>query len=157
MTEPKPPNKRVVSKPKYVAYLAQKVTLTTVSSTILVCGMMLILCAFLRMGRTLDSTRIGWNTNVFNMLCCALGGWLLLRYGMALDNRTDEIEPVLPSTRENVKQLPAEETLVRASTEPTQQQEKVLLRAATAGAETPPEQLLRPDAPKQYKSPENGT
>lgn len=40
--------------------------------------------------------------------------------------------------------LPAVDSLVRASSKPTQAQETILLRAASEGHETPPEQLVRP-------------
>ncbi len=42
-----------------------------------------------------------------------------------------------------ISHLPAHDSLVRASSEPTQAQESVLLRAAAEGVETPPEQLVR--------------
>jgi hypothetical protein len=56
--------------------------------------------------------------------------------------KLEEVELLTPQA---VQQLPTEETLVRASSEPAQAQEKVLLRAATGAEETPPEQLLRAD------------
>ena len=48
-----------------------------------------------------------------------------------------------PPTNTNNADLPAHQTLVRASSEPLQTQEAVLLRAATEGMETPPEEMLR--------------
>lgn len=50
---------------------------------------------------------------------------------------------VIPLTRVNTADLPAPEILVRASSEPPQAQESMLLRAAAEGQETPPEQLVR--------------
>ena len=58
----------------------------------------------------------------------------------------EQIEEVGLLTSEKIGQLLAEETLVRAATEPTPEPEKVLLRAATNTEETPPEQLLRPSS-----------
>ncbi len=51
---------------------------------------------------------------------------------------------VVPLTRANTADLPAPESLVRASSEPRQEQEAVLLRAAARSVGTPPEQLVRP-------------
>ena len=53
------------------------------------------------------------------------------------------IDPGVPLTRANTADMPAPDTLVRASTEPLQAQQSVLLRAAAEGQETPPEQLVR--------------
>ena len=52
------------------------------------------------------------------------------------------IHPGIPLTRANTADLPIRQTLVRASSEPEQAQEAVLLRAAE-GQGTPPEQLMR--------------
>ena len=54
------------------------------------------------------------------------------------------IHPGIPLTRANTANLPAPNSLVRASVEPQQAQEAVLLRAAAEGVDTPPEQLVRP-------------
>jgi hypothetical protein len=51
---------------------------------------------------------------------------------------------IVPLTRANTAHLPAPDSLVRASAEPVQEQQAVLLRAAIQGMETPPEQLVRP-------------
>ena len=48
-----------------------------------------------------------------------------------------------PLTRANTADLPAPDTLVRASSEPMQAQQAVLLRAAAEGQETPQEEMLR--------------
>ena len=53
------------------------------------------------------------------------------------------IDPGVPFTHANTAHLPSGESLVRASSEPMQAQQAVLLRAAAEGQETPPEQLVR--------------
>ncbi len=53
---------------------------------------------------------------------------------------------VAPLTRANTADLPAPTSLVRASQEPTQAQEGILLRAAMEGQEKREEQLLRASA-----------
>ena len=53
------------------------------------------------------------------------------------------MEVGVPLTRANTADLPAPDSLVRASSEPMQAQEDVLLRAAATGNDTPPEEMLR--------------
>lgn len=77
-------------------------------------------------------------------LFLGLGTWGLIWGGNSLYRTYDEREEVAPHTRPKPEQLPAKEILLRASTEPTEEQEKVLLRAAMTSEDTPPEQLLRP-------------
>jgi hypothetical protein len=57
--------------------------------------------------------------------------------------KASQMEPVVPLTRANTAGLPAPESLVRASQEPAQEQQAVLLRAATQTQERHEEQLLR--------------
>ena len=57
--------------------------------------------------------------------------------------RAQKIPVSAPITRANTAHLPAIDTLVRASTEPTQTQKAVLLRPALEKAERHEEQLLR--------------
>jgi hypothetical protein len=54
-----------------------------------------------------------------------------------------EIDIGVPFTRANTADLPPADSLVRASDEPLQEQNSVLLRAATHGPETRPEELVR--------------
>lgn len=67
--------------------------------------------------------------------CCALTGRAMNKRAVRRDT--------LPLTHVNTADLPAVDSLVRASSEPLQAQEGVLLRAAAEGQETPPEQLVR--------------
>lgn len=57
-----------------------------------------------------------------------------------------EPQNMLPFTRANTAALPAPDSLVRASEQPQQAQESVLLRAVAQGVETPSEQLVRASA-----------
>jgi two-component sensor histidine kinase len=50
---------------------------------------------------------------------------------------------IVPLARASAADLPALNSLVRASEEPRQEQQSMLLRAAAHGQETPPEQLVR--------------
>ena len=69
--------------------------------------------------------------------------FLIGRRGMRSIERAVHIDAGIPLTRANTADLSAPDSLVRASSEPLQAQEAVLLRAATEGQETPPEQLVR--------------
>ncbi len=62
--------------------------------------------------------------------------------------KAHQLELVVPLTRKSAEQLPAEESLVRASSEPPDVQEEVLLRAAGSEPYTPPEELLRASRPE---------
>lgn len=70
-------------------------------------------------------------------------GIFLLWAGTAIFKNAKEIAPVALITRHNTGQLPAVETLVRASDIPLSQQQAELLRAAPQGKKTPAEELLR--------------
>jgi len=54
-----------------------------------------------------------------------------------------KIDIGIPLTRSNTADLPAVDSLVRASQEPTDKQADVLVRPITDVQSTPPEQLLR--------------
>ena len=75
----------------------------------------------------------------------ALFATMTLCYRTAIKclHKAEEINPGIPITRANSADLSASESLVRASTEPTQAQQAVLLRAAAEGVDTPPEEMLR--------------
>lgn len=57
--------------------------------------------------------------------------------------RAKSIDPGVPLTRANTGDLPASDSLVRASEEPLQAQQNILLRAATETLESQEEELLR--------------
>ena len=69
-------------------------------------------------------------------------------YSSILFKEARMLDPGIPFTQVNTANLPAEETLVRASVEPIQQQQAVLLRGAIHSDTTPAEQLVRPAAGK---------
>lgn len=68
---------------------------------------------------------------------------LLAMAGLKLFKRIGTEIPFTPITPENTHLLPAAESLVRPSTPPPQSQTTELLRAVSASAETPQDQLLR--------------
>jgi len=63
---------------------------------------------------------------------------MLIKKAQALNDN------VVPITRANTADLPADESLVRASQEPVQEDQSILLRSAADTNQTPADQLLRP-------------
>ncbi len=73
--------------------------------------------------------------------CLAFGGG----WGAFLSvKRVRKIDPGIPVSRISADTLPVEESLVRASEEPVQEQQALLLRGTIDNLETPIDQLLRP-------------
>jgi hypothetical protein len=145
MTEQKQSKKRVVSKSKYGLYLMGKTWLGYVSIVLSIVGSLFILftvwCAMIAY---VNYGTVQFASAIVDLLVCGFVSAMLVAGATAASRVVGKIEPVLPETRQNIQQLPTEETLLRASQEPTEGQEKVLLRAAITTTETPPEQLLRP-------------
>ncbi len=82
----------------------------------------------------------------FNSFLLVMFGWStyeLSTFGCDLLKKATCLDPGVPFTRANTADLPAPESLVRASEEPMQVQEAVLLRATMEGQERHEEQLLR--------------
>ena len=70
-------------------------------------------------------------------------GWFILSLAKYIFSEMRAIDPGIPITPANIGNLPTDESLVRASQEPEQLQQSVLLRA-TQSNNTPSEELLRP-------------
>ncbi len=66
-----------------------------------------------------------------------------IRAYKAAENRANQINLGVPLTRFNTADLPAPDSLVRASSEPMQAQQAVLLRAAAEGQDRHEEELVR--------------
>src|SRR5579871_4548335 len=85
--------------------------------------------------------------NPFDLAIPLVVGWLsilLLLHSKSMFVKATAIDPVKAITDRSVHLLPLQDTLVRGSEEPPVAQSDILLRAATWGPETPPEQPLRP-------------
>jgi hypothetical protein len=153
MTEPKPQKKRLVTLKEYLRNRATKVWLRSSGLVLIVSGVVVGVIFVLgqiwyALTEILKGTQDGVSIVIAGLLLACLFYMLAaLLYDRGTWNwkRANQLEDVELLKHDNVGQLPAEDTLLRASTEPTQAQEKVLLRAATGAEETPPEQLLRAD------------
>ena len=144
--EPKA-GKRIVSKEEYAELVSKKLTWTLSSVGLYILSMFLIILACLIVSPKFmlphEMTRTGWIVNILTsigMFLIAYGFTRLARKGL---NKSKLLGNAVPVTRANTADLPAPDSLVRASSEPLQAQEGVLLRAAAEGMETPPEQLVR--------------
>ena len=139
MKQAQEPGKRIVSKGAYASHVSRKATLSSFGITLCTLGgtgliitclitLLIIVKAFSLQGIILI---IGCNLIVGS--CSAA----LVRYGLKAVREARDIAPVVPLTRANTADLPALDSLVRASHEPAEAQKTVLLRAASQVSETP--------------------
>jgi hypothetical protein len=140
---------RVVSKTRYLRYLSQKAVLWAAGTSLFLLGVMGVMACVgaLIACLTLANPYPLWSIpNIGVSVVCLLPVALcvlLARSGISQMDRAERLEPLVPLTRQNAEQLPAEQSLVRASSEPAEQQQAVLLRAAGSDTQTPAHELLR--------------
>ncbi len=135
------PKKRLVSKGRYCMGIGMKISLSAISVASAVGAVAGVLfCVITMMWSIFRSDYmfplpeyIPIFCGIIFLLCFSLQAWLWQR----------RIKPVISRTSYNTGDLPASETLVRASNRPPSHQQSELLRAAQLGAETLPEELLR--------------
>lgn len=147
--------KRIVSKREYAAVQAKRWSVRIGGAVIFLIA--LLLATFGVVPLLLILVRIG-NTPALpnhNRQHLALAGlsFLILtlfgtvfklgQWGRNMARQGASIDPGIPLTRHNTADLPAPDSLVRASSKPVQAQEAVLLRAAAQEVETPAEELVR--------------
>lgn len=143
------PAKRIVSKSRYVVVQAERAFWWLDSLLFyLVAALCLVIvlgfaCGLLRHAplpliREIVTTQHVWmllSLPGLIYLCSTVGKWCL--------TRSRKIEPVVPLLARTEHSLPAPDILVRASQQPFQTQQSVLLRSAMQSEQTPPEQLVR--------------
>ena len=157
MIESKNKPKRIVSKIRYAFYIAQSLSLSLIGGMMLVCAAIgAILAFFSFIVPVIGDPPREPNPHkhvlpayyLFGIAGGFSGGSLLsFWFGKRLLLQVKSLEPIVPSTRHNIEQLPPEKSLVRASSSQDAPPETILLRAA-APSVTPPEQLLRPIEPE---------
>ena len=147
--------KRIVSRAAYVKSHGQIVIMATVGAIIYTVATALGFVAL-----ALLLTGIGLIPYAFPIGCLTLisagivglGTYYTFKVGNRIFQSVYQIDPGVPFTRSNTAHLPAQESLVRASYEPFQEQQYILLRPALQNDTTPPEQLVRPaDADDQVE------
>ncbi len=136
--------KRMVSRGEYLRIQATRIGLACLT---VICGFMLIefggdvvifiLDFFSGVRYTLHSNRAFYTVESSVVTFCFYKGMKTSFRKFA------KIKPGIPLTRANAADMPASESLVRASEEPMQAQEAVLLRAAAEEQERHEEQLVR--------------
>jgi excisionase family DNA binding protein len=150
-----PTRPRIVSKSRYLRYLSQKAALDGAGTLLFVfgivgaaaCVVLLFIDVWWSLGEPVDDDPRG----LVGLPVCLLAGGLFVlmaQSGFRQMKKAERLEPLVPLTRQTADQLPAEQSLVRASSEPSEQQ-AVLLRAAAGSPETAPEQLLRATMQKE--------
>ena len=146
-TLPKSKNKRLVSKGAYVQAQTDRAFMGIVGVglwaamalvALLIVGCSIILCLLLA-----EKSFFVAGGCLLAIIGLALLARMCGRMGLEAMREVNTIDPGVPFTRANTADLPAPDTLVRASAEPVETQATVLLRAAATGPEKHEEQLLR--------------
>ncbi len=152
--------KRLVSKGEYVRAQAGRFGLGMSGSGAIILGCLCGLAAFIMIFLVIigfiyavlhdfwafvhheGTSMVSFLTWSFALIAAA---WGLLRWGVERVKKASTIN-VVPITRANTADLPANDSLVRASSQPAQAQEGVLLRASGETQDKCEEQLLRASA-----------
>jgi len=136
------PGKRLVSKKQYVLAVGTKTLLSVSGLGLCVGGLVgLASCLVLCMLVGSDSRHVAGAWSVLGTLSVM---WVvLLAVGRILLKKGKKLDTGILLTRANTGELPASDSLVRASNAPLSHQQAELLRAAQPGQEMPPEELLR--------------
>jgi hypothetical protein len=147
MNQPPQTGKRIVSKVEYAKVRSNKAAegivgillgLTAVGAGVL---SLLLLYGFVYF-------LLKWDFLALVCLCLFvfIGGGTYCIAKVALEITRDSMKEleIVPFTRANTADLPAPDSLVRASAEPIQEPQAVLLRAATESVERHEDQLVRP-------------
>jgi len=132
--------KRIVSKGQYVKTQGQRVGITSAG-----CGLLFLaaLCSGATLYLIVFAIFGWWEGAIFGFVAGVAALWCG-KWGFDSIRYAETIDPGIPLTRKVADTLPVEESLVRASEEPIQEQQAILLRAAVDDQETHSEQLVRP-------------
>lgn len=156
MNQPSKMGKRIVSKAEYIALISKREALRWSSIGMAAATAGLLMCAafIFKIALTVPAAE-GWSTSpvadgwttwhIAGGVLCLAAAWRVKKMAEHTMQRAQQPLEVLPLTRAITADLPAPESLVRASAEPWQQQKAVLLRAAAQGEKSHhEEQLLKP-------------
>ena len=146
--EPKT-SKRIVSKSAYVFRRLLRVIGKGAGIVVQVGAVIWVFVAPFQFFEHVDALRHYSNATPFfvavMLMAVTVGvGMMMIRIvGTKVVQHSDKIDAGVPLTRANTASLPDLDSLVRASSEPEQEQQAVLLRAASEGVERHEEQLVR--------------
>jgi hypothetical protein len=142
---PQQHHRRIVSKRAYAKRQVMRMWIGFIAVSVLLGALIpavyLAYC-FFRMGMSPENTKYLLLSLAMLLPIVGIGS----RQAIMGLRAAKQIDPGVPLTRANTADLPAPDTLVRASEEPRQDEQSVLLRAATATAERHEEQLVRASA-----------
>jgi hypothetical protein len=148
MNQPSKPGKRIISKGEYVANTGKKAALSSYGAAVILTGIVsagMIFAFLCLVGGGTGGPSVGADRCLFvlGVGILSVAPLALFYYGGKAVKDAIEMDAGVPLTRANTADLPAAESLVRASEIPAQEQAAILLRAATQGQTTPPEELVR--------------
>ena len=144
----KPP-RRIVSKKAYVRNLYRKASAASTGMGLLAISLLaLVMAIFLlvAMVSSIVAHIVPLWLSLLLLACTGLlggGGIFILHLGRRAIREAKQMQAGVPLTRANIGDLPVPESLVRASSEPVQSLQAVLLRAATGTDTTSSEHLVR--------------
>lgn len=143
--------KRIVSKGEYVANTGKKAALASYGTTVFLTGIAASAITLFLIMRLLWNLRAVESTSGITLIVLLTGitgsaSYALFCYGKKALKEGKDLDAGIPLTRANTGDLPAVDSLVRASQEPIEGQENFLLRAAQHGQGTPSEQMVRASA-----------
>ena len=141
-------SRRIVSKREYAAVQAKRGGLTAAA---LILGIIYVVyvyaavkyCIWLGLSLALGGTVTGIVPGYFVALVLMPLAFSCIRWMQRSIRAIEFIQRVIPVTRANSRNLPLPDSLVRASTEPVQEQGSILLRAAASRDEKHMDQLLQ--------------
>jgi uncharacterized membrane protein len=158
MNQPPPTEKqtgkRIVSRGEYVKAQGKIAGLLLVATFVAVLGMNIAAWLAIYFGcPTLDSHGNWVYKSDFDFIiatvCVCVSMVVFGTISRLIYKKVEQATPGVPLTRANTGGLSAPDSLVRASAEPVQEPQAVLLRAGTGMQATPPEQLVRASAGKE--------
>jgi hypothetical protein len=121
--------KRVVSKIEYLGHLGEQATLFSSGTLVFLLGALGVAIGLILLVGILLMWRMQWGNDPGAALSSILGGLVacfiasgislfVCKLGIGMMDSAEELEPVVPFTRDAADQFAAEESLVRASSEP---------------------------------------
>ncbi|GEM_PF-4321854 len=135
-------NRRVVPKVRYIGIMGKRFTARLLYLCCVFAGIGGIGATIALMCVALAS-RTPWYFEILLLPVATLFGFLFMAGREGL-NAADQEENIVPLTRQTLREMPDDQSLVRASAVETATPESVLLRPAQAQSETVSKELLRP-------------
>jgi len=133
-------NKRFVSRREYVAKTRHKMALASIGIVMFCMGFVSIpiICRLFE-----NMFQHGYNVSMIEVFLACIIPLALPLLGAAAMKWGRTMDVGIPLTYNNTADLPAEDSLVRASQKPVQEQTSLLLRMAIPPQATPPEEMVR--------------